>query len=116
MMLAGGGSLHFTRSVNVPVVSLAGREVETFCHQAHASSSHEALAGVCEPQEWWESGTALPSISLRRQLFAIWLLRAQNSFGNVSAAKRTRNLCCQFASYAVLLTQTLPEYPRTLLY
>lgn len=94
-------------------MSLAGREVETFCHQAHASSSHEALAGVCEPQEWWESGMALPFISLRRHLFAIWLVRAQNRFGNVSAAKETRNLCCQFASSAALLTQTLPEYPRT---
>lgn len=86
-MLAGGGSLHFTRSVNGPVVSFAGREVETFCHQAYASSSHEALAGVCEPQEWWESGMALPFIFLRRQLLAIWLLRAQNSFGSLSCKR-----------------------------
>lgn len=83
-------------------MSLAGREVETFCHQAHASSSHEALAGICEPQEWWESGMALFYISMRRQLYggiAFWLLRTQHSFGDVSAAEEARQpLQCQFAA------------------
>lgn len=60
--------MHFPAFVEGPVVSLAGREVETFCHQAHASSSHEALAGICEPQERWESGMASSYVSLRRQL------------------------------------------------
>lgn len=93
----------FPRFVEGPVVSLAGREVETLCHQAHASSSHEALAGVCEPQEWWESGMALYYISLRRQLYgviAFWLLRTQYSFGNVSAAEEARQPPqCQFAAW-----------------
>lgn len=60
--------MHFSKFVEGSMVSLAGREVETLCHQAHASSSHEALTGVCEPQERWESGMALSDVSLRKHL------------------------------------------------
>lgn len=99
------------------MASLAGRKVETLCHQAHASSSHETLAGVCEPQEWWESGTALSYTSLRRQLsegVAIWLLRILHSFGNVSAAEEASNLHgVGLLPPTSHLTQALPESPRT---
>lgn len=101
------------------MVSLAGREVETLCHQAHASSSHETLAGVCEPQEWWESGMAFSYTSLRRQRsegIAIWLLRTLHSFDNVSAAEEVSNLHgVSLLPGASHLTQALPESPRTLL-
>lgn len=90
--------MHFPSFVEGSMVSLAGREVETLCHQARASSSHEALAGVCESQEWWESGMALSGISLRRHLcegIAIWLLSSHRSFGDVSAAQEaTMPVCC----------------------
>lgn len=48
--------------------------METLCYQAHSSTSHEASACVCEPQEWWESGKIVCLI-----LFLVYFLLA--SFG-----------------------------------
>lgn len=76
--------------------------METLCYQAHPSTSHEAAACICEPQEWWESGKIIyPILFLKCHWLSVSLL--QHIFFHSFREQRYSNLLCGISTLGKFL-------------